>query len=126
MQQQTLIKSSIKKVLIAERIVPGGLKDISQRYVFNYLVPTEEYTPKIELAIFMIKEGVPQGAYRSLRFDEVFELNEFILDLIKSKVYYEVMRKILKRENNEAMLKELLTNIAKAYSDKFRECYVAR
>ena len=125
MKQQTLI-TSISKVLIASKLLQGGLNNLKQKYVFNYLIPKDDHTPKIELAIFMVKNGMNYGEYRSLRFDRPYEIDEFILDLFKAKVHYEIQTGILKRGNKDLKLRDILTEISKVYSQKFNEVFVPR
>ena len=81
----------MNKIPIAEGKVHGNLKDIVQVYRINYMpkeiTKEKTYDAKIELAILLEKDGLQEGAYRSLRFTNNAQLKSFIVNLIKAYIF---------------------------------------
>ena len=84
------------KINIARREVSGNLKDLKQIYEINYLEKTNNLTDKVEIAILLERKNGDRYAYRSLRFNSLEELKQFIIDTIKA---YSLITK--KRLNDE-------------------------
>lgn len=82
----------MSKVPLYEAKMQGGLKDLKQVYRINFMpqemIEGKEYSPKIELAILLEKDGVQDGAYRSLRFTNMAELQGFLYDMIKAYIFF--------------------------------------
>lgn len=76
------------KIPLSEGKVIGNLKEITQVYKLNFMPKEENYPAKIELAILLVKNGMQEGAYRSLRFTSLAQLRSFINNLTKSYIFY--------------------------------------
>ena len=90
------------KINIAKREVRGNLKDLKQIYEINYLEREGNLTDKVEIAIMLERMDGDRYAYRSLRFNSLEELKQFILDslkayklLMKMRVKYKEPMKLL-------------------------------
>lgn len=112
-------KRDWKKDLIGEGAVTGGLTEesVRQHYKINYMHPTEEYPPKLEVAMLLMKEknNKPNEriiqSYRSLRFSNSAQIRMFILHTIKA--YYKFMREQsqVRPDNFDYKLQRMLEDV---------------
>lgn len=110
------------KVPLSEGKVNGNLDEIKQVYKFNYLpqeiIDNKHYTAKIELAIMLEKEGLQQGAYRSLRFCSLAQMKGFISNLIKAYIFYGKQLNEINPRNFEFKLHDFQKFIDNAFRGK--------
>ena len=108
---------SISINLTGEKIVQGNIKSLNQIYEYKYYPKENELIPKVALYLYLRKkeEGAINYARRSMYFQSLPQLREFIRDTIKS--YFHLLGHRVKPFNKSVqeyrvdMLKGLLEDI---------------
>lgn len=110
-----------EKIYIAEGKVKGNLNDLEQVYKINYMLPEGEMGDKIEFAILLEKEGLSQGAYRSLRLTDPTQTRDLVLDMTKAHFMFLKKKGIITVENFEYQIKKIQDKVSEVMRSVMKE-----
>ena len=118
---------SISINLTGEKIVQGNINSLNQIYEYKYYPKEGELIQKVALYLYLRKkeEGAINYARRSVYFQSLPQLREFIRDTIKSyfhlldhRIKSEVMSK---SQYRRMMLRGLLEDISEMQTEVWRK-----
>ncbi len=117
---------SVSINLTGEKIVQGNISSLNQIYEYKYYPQEKELIPKVALYLYLRKkeEGAINYAKRSMYFQSLPQLREFIRDTIKS--YFHLLGHRVKpfnksvQEYRKDMLKGMLEDISEMQMEVWR------